>query len=82
MIELKKIRFLVVSKKCDIIEYGRVAEWFKALVLKTSIRKYRKFESCPFRHALRACIKNADSFVATLQSNPASSAKIALLAIF
>ena len=27
-----------------------MAEWFKALVLKTSIRKYRKFESCPFRH--------------------------------
>ena len=26
-----------------------MAEWFKALVLKTSIRKYRKFESCPVR---------------------------------
>ena len=29
-----------------------MAEWFKALVLKTSIRKYRKFESCPFRQIL------------------------------
>ena len=27
-----------------------MAEWLMALVLKTSIRKYRKFESCPFRH--------------------------------
>ena len=33
----------------DIIIRGRVAEWFKALVLKTSVRKHRKFESCPFR---------------------------------
>ena len=30
--------------------YGRVAEWFKALVLKTSRFTPRKFESCPFRH--------------------------------
>ena len=28
---------------------GGVAEWLMALVLKTSIRKYRRFESCPFR---------------------------------
>ena len=39
-----------MSWQCGIIIRGRVAEWFKALVLKTSIRKYRKFESCPFRH--------------------------------
>ena len=35
---------------CGIIIDGRVAEWLMALVLKTSVRKYRKFESCPFRH--------------------------------
>ena len=36
----------------DIIVGGRVAEWLMALVLKTSVRKHRKFESCPFRHFL------------------------------
>ena len=32
-----------------------MAEWLMALVLKTSIRKYRKFESCPFRQKNKPC---------------------------
>ena len=30
--------------------YGGVAEWFKAAVLKTVVRKYRGFESYLLRH--------------------------------
>ena len=33
----------------DIIESGKVAEWLKALVLKTREGNLRRFESCPFR---------------------------------
>ena len=29
---------------------GKVAEWLKALVLKTRDGNIRRFESCPFRH--------------------------------
>ena len=36
-----------------IIKRGRVAEWFKAPVLKTGRLTPRKFESCPFRQEER-----------------------------
>ena len=36
----------------DIIRGGKVAEWLKALVLKTRDGNIRRFESCPFRHFL------------------------------
>ncbi len=32
--------------------YGGMAEWFKAAVLKTVVRKYRGFESYSLRHNL------------------------------
>ena len=38
--------------KCDIMRNGKVAEWLKALVLKTRDGNIRRFESCPFRHVL------------------------------
>ena len=40
-----------VWKFCDKIKGGRVAEWFKAPVLKTGRLTPRRFESSPFRHA-------------------------------
>ena len=33
--------------------YGGVAEWLKAAVLKTVVRKYRGFESYLLRHNLK-----------------------------
>jgi hypothetical protein len=33
---------------------GGMAEWFKAAVLKTVVRKYRGFESYSLRHFLTA----------------------------
>lgn len=47
----KKSRsFLYFLEKCGKIRGGRVAEWFKALVLKTSMgNPHHRFESCPFR---------------------------------
>ena len=35
--------------ECVIIRGGKVAEWLKALVLKTRDGNIRRFESCPFR---------------------------------
>ena len=32
-----------------------MAEWFKAAVLKTVVRKYRGFESYSLRHFLNTC---------------------------
>ena len=37
----------------DIIRSGKVAEWLKALVLKTRDGNIRRFESCPFRHGIK-----------------------------
>lgn len=37
------------AEKYGIIEGGKVAEWLKALVLKTRDGNVRRFESCPFR---------------------------------
>ena len=37
------------ARICDIIGGGKVAEWLKALVLKTREGNLRRFESCPFR---------------------------------
>lgn len=53
-----------------------MAEWFKALVLKTSIRKYRKFESCPFRHF--CWHKNLKSRISFFKSNLVPSAIVIL----
>ena len=40
------------SRNYGIIRDGKVAEWLKALVLKTRDGNIRRFESCPFRHFL------------------------------
>ena len=34
----------------EIVEFGGMAEWLKAAVLKTVVRKYRGFESYFLRH--------------------------------
>lgn len=39
---------------------GRVAEWLMALVLKTSKRELRRFESCPFRQEVKYLYKSID----------------------
>lgn len=36
---------------------GRVAEWFKAPVLKTGRLTPRKFESCPFRQTNEVSVR-------------------------
>ena len=48
---LKPLPNLPSPRPRVIIKRGRVAEWFKAPVLKTGRLTPRKFESCPFRHA-------------------------------
>ena len=42
-----------ISLRCGIIKSGKVAEWLKALVLKTRDGNIRRFESCPFRHGIK-----------------------------
>ncbi len=42
-----------ISLRCGIIEDGKVAEWLKALVLKTRDGNIRRFESCPFRQEIK-----------------------------
>ena len=42
--------------------YGGMAEWFKAAVLKTVVRKYRGFESYSLRHSPYGEGKLVDSF--------------------
>lgn len=53
-----------------------MAEWLKALVLKTRDGNIRRFESCPFRHVLTDVHKKTDSRnLALLDANPVLTAK-------
>ena len=57
-------------KEYDKIIDGKVAEWLKALVLKTRDGNIRRFESCPFRHNLMIVHQEAGLVLALLESNP------------
>ena len=45
IVDRESMRWYIVLDSC-----GGVAEWFKAAVLKTVVRKYRGFESYLLRH--------------------------------
>ena len=68
--------------KYGIIGNGKVAEWLKALVLKTRDGNIRRFESCPFRQkyviiSLWQEKSNCDLFpnrIAIIITNTATSA--------
>ena len=53
---------------CGIILGGKVAEWLKALVLKTRDGNVRRFESCPFRQIKIANLGGFYSFVTFIVS--------------
>ena len=54
---LKPLPNLPSPRPRVIIKRGRVAEWFKAPVLKTGRLTPRKFESCPFRQTNEVSVR-------------------------